>query len=103
MLGWQPAEWIGRPAHDVLISPGDGGQPRTTAESRGAGREFLDAGRPVVSRDRVLARGGAWHWAETHASPFRTTSGAIQGYVASFRTIDAEVKAEEELARLASR
>ncbi|MEB3165970.1 MAG: diguanylate cyclase [Cyanobacteriota bacterium] len=103
MLGWQPAEWIGRPAHDLLVSPGDGGQPRTTAESRGAGREFLDAGRPVVSRDRVLARDGSWHWAETHASPFRTASGAIQGHVASFRTIDAEVKAEEELARLASR
>lgn len=95
MLGWQPAEWIGRPGMEFLEHRGD-------TETYQANMEALQAGRSVVARDRVRARSGTWHWVETHACPFRTASGAIDGLVAFFRTIDAEVEAEEALARQAS-
>ena len=95
MLGWQPAEWIGRPGTEFLEHRGD-------TENYQANLEALQAGRSVVARDRIRSRSGTWHWVETHACPFRTASGAIDGLVAFFRTIDAEVEAEEALARQAS-
>ena len=95
MLGWQPAEWIGRPGTEFLEHRGD-------TENYQANLEALQAGRSVVARDRIRSRSGTWHWVETHACPFRTASGAIDGLVAFFRTIDAEVEAEEALARQAN-
>ncbi len=95
MLGWHPAEWIGRPGMEFLEHRGD-------TETYLANMEALKAGRSVVARDRVRARSGSWHWVETHACSFRNASGAIDGLVAFFRTIDTEVEAEEALARQAS-
>jgi diguanylate cyclase (GGDEF)-like protein/PAS domain S-box-containing protein len=94
MLGWQPAEWIGRLGTEFLEHRGDADQYRVN-------QERLRAGHTIVARDRVRAKTGQWHWTETHASPFRDANGDIDGIVASFRTIDAEVKAEQELARMA--
>lgn len=93
-LGWKPEEWVGRLSTEFLEHEGNASHYRDNLEA-------LRAGRTVVARDRVRARDGRWHWAETHASPFRNSSGEIDGIVSSFRTIDAEVKAEQELARLA--
>jgi diguanylate cyclase (GGDEF)-like protein/PAS domain S-box-containing protein len=95
MLGWQQAEWIGRPGREFLEHRGD-------TETHQANLEALQAGRSVVARDRIRSRSGTWHWVETHACPFRTANGAIDGLVAFFRTIDAEVEAEAALARQAS-
>lgn len=95
MLGWEPSEWIGRPGTEFLEHRGD-------TETYQANLAALQAGRSVVARDRVRSRNGTWHWVETHACGFRTASGAIDGLVAFFRTIDAEVEAEAALARQAS-
>ena len=95
MLGWHPAEWIGRPGTEFLEHRGD-------TETYLANMEVLKAGRSVVARDRVRDRSGTWHWVETHACSFRNASGAIDGLVAFFRTIDAEVEAEAALERQAS-
>ena len=95
MLGWLPSEWIDRPGMEFLEHRGD-------TETYQANMKALQAGRSVVARDRVRDRSGTWHWVETHACPFRTASGAIDGLVAFFRTIDAEVEAEAALARQAS-
>jgi diguanylate cyclase (GGDEF)-like protein/PAS domain S-box-containing protein len=94
MLGWRPEEWIGRHGTEFLQHQGD------TEEFR-RNQERVLGGQTVVARDRVLAKDGTWHWCETHASAFRSASGAIDGIVASFRTIDGEVEAEEALARQA--
>ena len=95
MLGWHPTEWIGRPGTEFLEHRGD-------TETYLANMEALKAGRSVVARDRVRDRSGTWHWVETHACSFRNASGAIDGLVAFFRTIDAEVEAEAALERQAS-
>jgi diguanylate cyclase (GGDEF)-like protein/PAS domain S-box-containing protein len=94
MLGWRPEEWIGRHGTEFLEHQGD------TEEFR-RNQERVLGGQTVVARDRVLAKDGTWHWCETHGSAFRSACGAIDGIVASFRTIDGEVEAEEALARQA--
>jgi diguanylate cyclase (GGDEF)-like protein len=53
-------------------------------------------------RTQLAAKGGDVHWVEIHAGPFRTAEGQIDSIVASFRGIDAEVRAEAILARRAS-
>ncbi|MEB3351004.1 MAG: PAS domain S-box protein [Cyanobacteriota bacterium] len=94
MLGWRPEEWIGRRGTDFLEHRGD-------AERFRRNQEKVRAGQTIVARDRVLARDGTWRWTETHASAFRAANGVIDGMVASFRTIDGEVEAEQALARQA--
>ena len=95
MLGWAQSEWIGQLGTEFLEHQGD-------AETYRANLEALQSGRSVVARDRIRDRSGIWHWAETHACPFRTASGDIDGIVAFFRTIDTEVEAEAALERQAS-
>jgi len=51
----------------------------------------------AVSREQILAKDGSVHWIETHAGPYRNARGELDGVVASFRTIDAELAAEQEL------
>ena len=92
-LGWPPEEWIGR-AMDAFLHPDD----RLQFERN---RAMLTAGKPVISRYRVVARDGGSHWIEMHAKPYLTTEDVQDGSVASFRTIDPEVHAEEELTRRA--
>lgn len=94
MLGWRPEEWIGRRGADFLDHQG-------TAEQYQRNLERLRAGHTVVARDRVRAKDGRWHWAETHATAFRDAAGRIDGFVASFRLIDTEIAAEQELLRRA--
>jgi diguanylate cyclase (GGDEF)-like protein/PAS domain S-box-containing protein len=45
----------------------------------------------------VPAREGRLHWIEIHANPFRRADGLLEGVVATFRIVDAEVAAEREL------
>lgn len=93
MLGWEPAQWIGRPYLD-FVHPDD----RPLAKAAVAAIEAAGA---RVLRLRVLAQSGHYHWAEVHANLHIDTDGRRDGQVASFRTIDAEVAAEAAVARLA--
>lgn len=89
-LGWAPEEWIGRPATELFAQSDDG----LLAEGR---RQLLRQGKTVLSRERARDREGRSRWLEIHASPYRRADGQLEGVVATFRTIDAEVAAEREL------
>jgi len=62
----------------------------------------LDAGDPVVMRFRVRARTGSYSWVEVHNGPYINDAGVTDGFVSTFRTINAEVKALRELERRAA-
>ncbi len=95
MLGWEPSEWIGRIGTEFLAGDGDADRYRMRNELLSRGAE------PVLSRERMRARDGGIHWIETHASAHRGADGQINGIVATFRTIDAEVAIEDDLQRRA--
>jgi diguanylate cyclase (GGDEF)-like protein/PAS domain S-box-containing protein len=89
LLGWDPAEWIGRPIADFV-----------TPESLPTLRTNLDRvaeGEPVVARYRALAKDGTAHWAESRAMPYIKSQGHRDGVVAAFHLIDQQVAMEEEL------
>jgi diguanylate cyclase (GGDEF)-like protein/PAS domain S-box-containing protein len=93
-LGWSPAEWIGRTASDVFGSD---------ADREDVLRDYQQAmtGHSIVTRARLPAKENGVHWVEIHAGPSRTTTGDIDGIVASFRIVDKEVEAERILQRRA--
>jgi diguanylate cyclase (GGDEF)-like protein/PAS domain S-box-containing protein len=95
VLGWSPAEWIGRTVTDVFAR----------AERCGEvlyGPHGALAGNSVVVRTRLPAKDGGNHWVEIHAGPSRTAEAAIDGVVASFRLVDKEIEAERILELRAS-
>ncbi len=95
VLGWSQTDCIGRLADDLFA----------TSEGREQfQRELQKAlmGQAVMLRSQLAAKGGDVHWVEIHAGPFRTEDGQIDSIVASFRGIDAEVRAEAILERRAS-
>lgn len=57
---------------------------------------------PVVGRLHVQARDGGWHWIGVSAKPYLDSGGHHDGYVLSMRSVDADVHAEQELARRAN-
>ena len=92
-LGWEPQEWLGRPVTEPL-HPDDQAAYATA-------RQAIERGQSVVSSHRVRAKDGSWHWIEAHAGPYRDPQGTIDGLVASFRIVDSEVAAREQLERYA--
>ena len=95
VLGWSQADCIGRLGDDFFA----------TREGREQFRRELEAalaGQAIVMRTQLAAKRGDFHWVEIHAGPFRTEEGEIDSIVASFRGIDAEVRAEAILERRAS-
>lgn len=95
VLGWSQADCIGHLGEDFFA----------TREGREQFRRELAAaleGQSIVMRTQLVAKGGDVHWVEIHAGPFRTEEGQIDSIVASFRGIDAEVRAEAILERRAS-
>lgn len=92
-LGWLPSQWVGAPIGSFLHPDDVGPHARSLP--------VLLAGDPVIARYRLRDADGDYHWVETHAKPFRDDDGQEDGVVASFRTIDVEVRAEEELERRA--
>lgn len=94
VLGWQPEEWLGQIGTQFLVHQG-------TSEEYRANLALLrsaDAG-SALAREQIHAKDGSIHWIETHAGPYRNARGEVEGVVASFRTIDAEMAAEAELRR----
>jgi diguanylate cyclase (GGDEF)-like protein/PAS domain S-box-containing protein len=89
MLGWTPSEWIGTLFDDVIHRDDLGRLLQA--------RAHIHAGATIVDRFRARGRDGVYHWIETHARPYLDVNGAWDGAVVSFRTVDAEVRAELEL------
>ncbi|NTU70776.1 MAG: diguanylate cyclase [Coriobacteriia bacterium] len=92
LLGWDPGEWVGRNATD-FVHPDD-------REQREVDLSLESGDRKTCLRFRVRAKDGAYHWIEVHTSRYERTLRHGRR-VASFRTIDAEVAAEEGLQRRA--
>ena len=95
VLGWSPADCIGRLFDDFFAT--DEGREQFRRELKAA-----LAGQAIVIRTQLVAKGGDAHWVEIHAGPFRTAEGKIDSIVASFRAIDSEIRAEAILERRAS-
>ncbi len=92
-LGWEQDEWIGHPITDFWHVD--------DLAAMEAARTVLEAGAPAILRSRCVAKDGRYHWLEFHAQQFLDESGEADGISASFRVIDDEVLAEQELERRA--
>ncbi len=92
-LGYAPAEWIGRDFTEFLDRP--------SRERFGASVAPVNEGQPAVTRGRVRAKDGAWHWMENHLVRYIGGDGQPDGLVCSCRLIDEQVAAEKELERRA--
>jgi diguanylate cyclase (GGDEF)-like protein/PAS domain S-box-containing protein len=93
MLGWQPADWVGRRVDDY-VHPDD---LHLVLDAR----THLDASPPATLRFRMRAQDGRYHWVETHVRPYVDQHGKVDGVAVSFRVVDSEVAAERELERRA--
>ncbi len=92
-LGWSPEEWMGHEGRSFL-HPDDAADLGTT-------REALLAGRSVITRRRVLAKDGRYHWVESNAKVFIDGDGQHQGVLTSFRVADQQVEIEHQLVHAA--
>ncbi|MFM7293053.1 MAG: PAS domain S-box protein, partial [Planctomycetia bacterium] len=94
VLGWPPAETIGRDGREFLATE----EARNQFERDKA---HVLAGQGTVSRAQVRAADGDTRWVEVHTFPYRTTGGAVSGMVASMHVIDEQVRMEQDLERRA--
>ena len=94
VLGWSQEDWIDHNATDFFSSSAD--RERFLHEQQKA---LL--GQSIQVRTQMQAKGGAIHWVEIHAGPYRTEQGLIDGIAASFRLVDAEVASQRILERRA--
>jgi diguanylate cyclase (GGDEF)-like protein/PAS domain S-box-containing protein len=94
-LGWRPEQWIGHLGTEFLVHGG-------ASDTYRANMTTLAAGGSTRARIQVIASDGSFHWVETLASPYRNASGQLDGIAASFRTIDQQVAAEQQLQKLAT-
>ncbi len=90
MLGWLPAEWIGRSVSDFVV-------PEDIDRLNSNIQKIIATAEPLTERYQAKAKDGSIHWIETYASILEDANGAIDGIVATFRTIDLEVRSELEL------
>jgi diguanylate cyclase (GGDEF)-like protein/PAS domain S-box-containing protein len=93
MLGWDPALWIGRPL--MALVPGN----QRDLLSRAL--EVSAQGHSQRLRFEVPGSDGHLHWLEVHTRPFHDARGERDGTSCTFRVVDAEVAAENELERRA--
>lgn len=94
-LGWEVREWVGRPCTDFFAD-------RDEIEDFDRHRSSVSKnGQREVIRERLRAKDGSVHWVEAHTGPYVDGDGQIDGVVSSFRLIDSQVAAEEELSRRA--
>jgi diguanylate cyclase (GGDEF)-like protein/PAS domain S-box-containing protein len=88
-LGWHADEIVGRELTS-LVHPDD--VAVATEEAGNAARRY---------RCRLLAMDGSYHWFDGSSSPLVRPEQSVDGRVETFRLIDAEVAAEQELDRRA--
>jgi diguanylate cyclase (GGDEF)-like protein/PAS domain S-box-containing protein len=98
-LGWTPEEWLGQPLSD-FVHPEDLARYRAGSDALRIGAPRPDHG-VWVSRLRARDRADGYHWIEVHAREYLTSRADRDGVVMSFRIVDAEVHAEQELERRA--
>lgn len=93
-LGTPHDYWLGRELSEI-VPPED--RPAQMARLR-----ELDRDGNLVTRGRVVAADGSFHWVNLHATAFRDSNGDPDGITASFRIVDDEVgamRAAEEARR----
>jgi diguanylate cyclase (GGDEF)-like protein/PAS domain S-box-containing protein len=88
VLGWTPAQMVGRPVVELW-------HPDDVPASRLARAEALGTGAARL-RGRILTSGGDYRWFDVSGHPARTPSGEPAGVVAVLRDVDAEVSAQAE-------
>lgn len=94
-FGAPPAHWIGRPSSSLIPPGGEDGHRERLRR--------LAAGETLVTRVRLLAADATEHWVHMHAKPFIGDDGRIDGFTASMRLIDGEVRAEQVAAAARAR
>jgi diguanylate cyclase (GGDEF)-like protein/PAS domain S-box-containing protein len=92
-LGWAPEDWLGRQFDDFIREE--------DRERLLKARAAIHVGATVVERFRARSVDDRFHWIEIHARPYLDDEGTQDGAAVSFRTVDAEVRAEAELERRA--
>ena len=90
-LGWAPEDWIGHHIYEFLL--------RDDQRAMALDQVEAYAKQTAVRRFQLRDRSGSYHHVETHTREVRTETGEPDGLVTTFRTIDAEVRAEAELDR----
>jgi sigma-B regulation protein RsbU (phosphoserine phosphatase) len=88
VLGAPPDYWVGRDLGDIV--PPEDQSVHLTRLRR------IDEDGFLVVPARVLAVDGTVHWIHTHARTYFDTNGNPDGFTASFRVIDDEVRAMED-------
>jgi diguanylate cyclase (GGDEF)-like protein/PAS domain S-box-containing protein len=91
-LGWLPSDWIGTEAL-AYVHPDD--------VEEATPNQILRSPQPIRVRLRVRDSLGDFHWIESVARAYLDDAGEPDGWISSFRVIDAMVRAEEELDRRA--
>jgi diguanylate cyclase (GGDEF)-like protein/PAS domain S-box-containing protein len=99
-LGWSAADWVGCRMTD-FIHPADVDRVVSDRQRMNTGELPSEHGQ-WVTRFRVRAANGHYHWIETHARDASGIEGLTDGAVVSFRRVDREVQAELELQRRAT-
>ncbi len=89
LLGWHPEDWVGH-RFEEFTHPDD----IALAQER---LKEITAGASRVTRLRLRATDGTYHWVEIHAAPFSDAAGQPAGIMAAFRGIDDQVRAEAKL------
>lgn len=88
VLGAGPEHWVGRRVSDIIAPEDRDAHEKVT---------WLNVDRTVVPRGRVIAADGTTHWVHVHAKAFYDAGGNPDGYTASFRVIDDEMHAIENV------
>ncbi len=90
LLGAPASYWVGREMREI-IPPRD----RAAFDERIAA---LEAGATFLRRSQVMSLDGTMRWIHVNARPFRDANGNQDGFIAAWRPIDEEVRAENEAA-----
>jgi PAS domain S-box-containing protein len=87
-LGAAPDHWIGRPLMEIIPEEDHQAADKVV---------WLADDRAVIPCGRLKAADGQTHWVHVHAKSFYDADGNPDGYTASFRVIDDEVRAVEQV------
>ena len=87
VLGAPPEHWVGRDLREIIPVEDHGAQDKVT---------WLSDDRAVIPRGRVTAVDGTSRWVHVYAKTFYESDGNPDGYTASLRVIDDEVRALED-------
>ena len=90
LLGWQPAQWVGRPFRE-MVHPDDRHLLPPLEQQ-------VAVGEPQTFEVRLAQSGGGYKCVDVRATPLLDDDGVVIGRVAGWRDITAQRAAQEELA-----